>query len=116
MVQRATFNSAAIRVFDTFGDLIEDVSYRNAGVWNPITETQEPAATETVRMKASPFTRREIDGANVMIGDLKALIIQTELTLTPKIDDFLTWDGVDYLVRAVENVHQVLWRLQLRRV
>lgn len=116
MVMRAQFDSMAKRVFDTFGDLIEDVAYKRAGVWNPVTETQDPAASETVRIKASPFTRQEIDGANVMIGDLKALIIQTELTIIPKIDDTITWDGVDYLVRAVENVHKVLWRLQLRRV
>ncbi len=116
MVNRAVFQAAAVRLFDTFGDLIEDVTYTKPGAWDIVTETQTPASTETVRIKAAPFKRQEIDGDNVMVGDLNALIIQAEITATPEMDDTVLWDGVTYLVRAVENVHQVTWRLQLRRV
>lgn len=123
MVQRATFTSAAKTIFDAFGDLIENVSYRNAGVWNPITETEAPTTTETVRVAVREFTRAEqisVRGAvgklAIMSGDLQALIIVSEITITPKIDDILTLDTIDYLVRSVGDISKVLWRLQLRRV
>lgn len=123
MVQRATFDNAAKKIFDSFGDLIENVSYRSAGVWNPITETEAPTTTETVRVAIREFTRAEqisVRGAvgklAIMSGDLQALVIVSEITITPKIDDILTLDGVKYSVRSVGDISKVLWRLQLRRV
>ncbi len=121
---RAEFDAAAISIFDAFGDLIEDVTHTKPGAWDIVTETQTPASTETIRVALREYTRAEqfsARGANagnvdVMSGDLQGLVIQSEMTATPEIDDTLLLDGVTYLVRSIGNISKILWRLQLRRV
>jgi putative aminopeptidase FrvX len=113
---RATFNKAAIRLFDTFGDLIEGVVYSSIGPWDPTTESNTAVTQPDLRISARPPKREEADATGIMVGDLVALVIQSEMTATPKIDDRLALDGVDYIVRAVVDSHKVLWRLSLRRL
>lgn len=115
MSLRAEFDQAAKDIFDAFGDLIEDVTLSQPGAWNPITETQTPS-TESIRVSRKEFKREEADGQSIMVGDLECLAIKSEVTLTPKIDDTLTMESVDYLVRGVGNIQGILWRLHLRRV
>jgi uncharacterized protein with von Willebrand factor type A (vWA) domain len=114
-VSRAQFDAAAITIFNAFGDLIEDVTLSQPGAWDPITETQTPT-TESIRVARREFTRQEADGQSVMVGDLEAMAIISEVTATPKIDDTLIMDGVNYLVRGVGNNQGVIWRLHLRRL
>lgn len=124
MVDRAVFQAAAVRLFDTFGDIIEDVTYTKPGAWDIVAETQTPASVETIRVAFKEYTRAEqfsARGSNsgnldIMSGDIQGLVIQSEMTTVPEIDDTLVLDGVTYLAKAVGNVSKVLWRLQLRRV
>lgn len=115
MASKSSFNKTAIKVFNTFGDLIENVTYTIVGAWNPVTETTTNT-TEAIRISVSPVKKEEADGEQIMIGDMMALIIVSEMTATPKIDDFLTFGGADYVVRAVEDNHTITWKLLLRRL
>ncbi len=114
MPNRSAFEAAAVNVFNAFGDIIEDVTYTIVGVWNPVTETSS-ATTEAIRISIKPITRDESDG-EIMTGDSIATIIQAEMTAVPKIDDRITLDSIEYLVRAVVDKYKVLWELELRRV
>lgn len=114
MSVRAKFDQAAVNIFDAFGDAIDNVTYTITGAWNPVTETSSDTA-ETIRVSVKPITRDEADG-EVMTGDMMATIIQSEMTATPKIDDKLTLNSVDYLVRSVVDKYTILWELELRRV
>lgn len=115
MPNRAIFEAAAVNVFNAFGDIIEDVTYTSAGAFNPVTETTTGDATEAIRVSFKPLDKDEADG-DIMVGDTMATIIQSEMTLTPKIDDTLVLDGVNYIARSVVDKYKVLWELHLRRV
>lgn len=112
---RAEFDAAAIELFDSFGDLIENATLTIVGVWNPVTETSA-TTTEQIRVSIRPVTKEEADGAQIMVGDTMATAITSEVAATPKIDDQLTLLGVDYLVRSVADSHGILWKMGLRRV
>lgn len=123
MSLRAEFDAAAIGIFNAFGDLIEDVTLTIVGAWNPTTETSA-TTTEQIRVSISDATKAEgvatrgggVGKLDIMDGDLNALAITSEVTATPKIDDQLTLNGVDYLVRSVADSHGILWKMGLRRV
>lgn len=114
MASKSSFDATAIKIFNNFGDLIEDATYVITGAWNPVTETSSDT-NETIRMSVRAINREEPDGG-VMEGDLMATIIQSEMTATPKIDDRIAFNAVNYLVRSVADNHSILWQLELRRV
>ena len=114
MVNRAQFDKAAIKIFNSFGDIIEDVTYTISGAWDQATESATNS-TESIRVSVKPVTKEEADGAEVMIGDMVATVTVSEMTAVPKIDDLITLDSVDYIVRSATNKYKVLHELILRR-
>lgn len=116
MSMRGVFKKAGQSMFDAFGDLIYTGTYTALGAWDPVTEATTGDVAQTVRFALPPPGKQAESDDVPLTGDAVATMLADEFTGTPKTDDKVLIDGIDYLVSGVDNLSGVAWRLQLSRL
>lgn len=116
---RATIKQAARAGFAAAGDVAETVSYHTTvkGTYDPHAGATygDSAGAYAVQAVCEDYSAIEVDGAAVRMSDVKALILQADLPVTPATDDRITRGTTVYRVVAIgADPAGALWNLQLR--
>lgn len=122
----APFRSLATTLVGKFGKSAT-LGHIYTGAYNPVTGVaSQSESTLTVRGVVERYGTSEIDGVNVLRGDVKWTVAAAAVTKTPSPNDTVDFgettaggDPVLYTVLAVEPVYSgdlpALYVLQLRR-
>ena len=71
----------------TNGDFVDakyPITITNAGSYDPVTEDIAGGSSQSLSATLLEFDQREIDGSNIKIGDKRAIIVNSELTIDIK--------------------------------
>ena len=124
-ISEAFFQQQATLAFDSFGDIIKTVTYRSrtSGAYDESAGTRPVVETDySTRIVAfQDFINQkhfvELDLEDQRAKRARAIIIQTELTATPKIDDeIFTLQGSVWRVEKIANINNVIWDMIIRAV
>ncbi len=124
-ISTAFFQQQAVLAFNAFGDIIKDVTYRQrtAGTYDesagtrPVTESDETTRIVAFQQLGGDNNMSEINLEDLRVERARAIIIQSELTATPKIDDeILTLNGSTWRVEEIADINQVIWDLTIRAI
>ncbi|PKF33411.1 glutamate 5-kinase [Acinetobacter proteolyticus] len=87
--------------------------------WDPLTEThREIKQTYTGRgVLFGSYSQYEIQTLGVLATDKKAVVLQNEVTMKPKIDDeWFTPLGMFRVIHIQQDPAETIWKCQLRKV
>ncbi|EMP8702884.1 TPA: glutamate 5-kinase [Acinetobacter baumannii] len=87
--------------------------------WNPKTNTSENVVENYSGRGVlfGSYNQYEIQTLGVLATDNKAVILQNEVTMVPKIDDeWVTGLGTFRLIHIQQDPATTIWKCQLRRV
>ncbi|ENU24199.1 hypothetical protein F993_01515 [Acinetobacter proteolyticus] len=87
--------------------------------WDPLTEThREIKQTYTGRgVLFGSYNQYEIQALGVLATDKKAVVLQNEVTMIPKIDDvWFTPLGKFRVMHIQQDPAEAIWKCQLRKV
>lgn len=84
------------------------------GPFDPVTETR-PNITETYTGRGvfGSYSSREVDGARILSTDVKLIALQSEVTMTPAIDDVI--NGYRVIGPVQQDPAAASWTVQLRK-
>ena len=107
----------AVELIDRFGSTVT-LTRPATGEYDPATGTVNVTPQNvTSRAVRSQFHTQEIDGANVLTGDVKVLV-SPDIALEPQAGDSITLTGTTYRVMRCEEVKPgdsvVLYTVQAR--
>lgn len=112
-----TVRSAAQTAKNVTVDLWQDITYtvKSNRSYNPATGlVAETGTNYSVKALVTMYETAEL-GPHVESTDLKAMILQSELSVTPKKDDTVTYNGRDFnIIDFDRDVSNSFWYLQLR--
>jgi hypothetical protein len=116
----AIFEAAAQTIFKVAGDTLVSATYRRVSdsVYDPTTgDVVDTTTDQTVKMHLEEFSAMEINGTNVIRGDLKAMFPVADLSVTPEAKDKVQlrsewWEVID---AQNEDGALIVWTLHLRR-
>ena len=102
-----TINKAVYKAFDSLGDLKTSVTYSEfvgLGTYNPTTDSaNDTPVSHTLSVIIIDKQDDEIDGINVKRGDKEMIIRGYQLSFTPKINDYVTFNSERWNILALEN-------------
>ena len=117
----------------TFGTTVTAQAWtvlEQVGALEPVTYTAVPAPIRNletgqttaagtpyvVPMLLRGYRRTEIDGVQIVAGDLLGRVLQVRLPVTPSTRDTVTHGGIVWsIVSVAEGANGGWWRVQLRR-
>ena len=117
---QATLKNAAVAAFVAIDDIPKSCTYHPKGAtsYNPATGavTEGSQSDETVSFVFAGFTIDEIDGTTIKSSDMKALIPFSNISATPKVEDYLTENSVRWNVMGKrKDPADALWILHVRK-
>lgn len=124
-ISEAFFQQQAVLAFDSFGDIIKTVTFRSrtSGAYDesagtrPVIETDYSTRVVAFQDFINQKHLLEVDLEDQRVTRARAIIIQTELSVTPKIDDeIFTLQGSTWRVEKVANINNVIWDMIIRAV
>ena len=94
---KSTFQNAAETIIDAFGDVADTLNYHSLGTfsYNPITGGNTESGDSDVSIKAisDEIQSNEIQGRDVKMTDRKLLVANNDISVTPKVGDYVTISG-----------------------
>jgi len=106
----AICNKAAILAFDVAGTAImSPVTYHNMAnpaTYSPTTGVTQTDTNITARMLMEAAQDQPVEGSLIragFTGKVKATVITSELGMTPKSNDYVTWSGVKRIIESVQQ-------------
>ena len=118
MALQTTIQNAAASAKSATLNLWSDVTFK--AIAKSSYDTATGAVTNTITSSSiksliEEYTESQVDGENVKISDLKATILQTDLSGTPDTTDILTYSSKDYdIIKVKQDPANAIWELQLR--
>jgi hypothetical protein len=112
-----TVQSAAQTAKDATVSLWQDITYVEKTSRSYNTTTGAVTEGETSHSLKALVTKYDVEELNIHVegADLKAMVLQSELTPTPKKDDVVTYDSRDFvIVDFGRDLSNSFWYLQLR--
>lgn len=123
MSLKAAVIAAAKSAMTAIDDLATTITYTSVNpnkTYNPITDTTTGADTEvtSVPCALTQFKSDELDASILVITDRKLIIVSTDLSVSPKTNDFILTSGGDKyeVVRDISPPENVVYILHIRRV
>lgn len=99
-------------------DAVRTITLRKPGeTFDPLTNSVSYVNLDyNTRGVIGEFELEEINNSSVMPNDVRAIILQNELTETPEIDDLLISNlGTFKIVKVMQDPANVIWGLQCRK-
>ena len=118
---RETFQSGAASVISAFGNVaVTGLAYHSLGTYsyNATTgmQTESGAVNTTITYIPDEIQSKEIQDRNIKITDRKLLVANTDISVTPKVGDYVTIDGVKYnVVDWLTDPAEALYEIFVRR-
>lgn len=113
----ATVQAAAGTAKRVTESLWQNIVYKSqaASSYNPATGVVSGSSTDySIKALITEYERGDI-GAHIRATDLKAMILISDLAVTPSKDDTVTYDGNDLEVIDFDrDVSKSFWYVQLR--
>lgn len=103
---KETFQNGAESCIDAFGDVASTVTYHSLGVfaYNATTGGQSESGDSDISIKyiSDEIKSEEIQDRDVKMTDRKMLVANNDISVTPKVGDYVTlsstrYNVVDYL-------------------
>lgn len=118
-LSKAGLRKAAAGAFNAIGDVAEAATLRRAEVtYNTATGSGSTVNTDYQISQAvfTKFENFEVDKVMILSTDIKMLVQQSELTITPNIASDIIIRASKYhnIVRVSQDPASVLWIIQLR--
>jgi len=117
---RAAFAAAASAAFNAFGDIVDNATYYGGSAndtYDPATgAVTDGTSGRSIKIILTYFKRHELDSMDVLATDTKGLVRQSDLTVTPRVDDTITIGSDTYRVKyfRMDPAH-ALWTFVLRK-
>ncbi len=121
MGMKEAFQAAAIAAFNAAGNVKTSVTYHSLGTlgtYDPATGTSaETGGSDlSVSVLLTDFEAEEIDGKVILKTDQNLLIPVLSLSVTPKKDDTVVIDSVEWQVQDWKtDPAEALWEIQIRK-
>jgi len=117
---KSVFQNAAAAVVSGFGDVASSgVAYHSLGTfsYNATTgvSTESGSVDTTIKVIYDEIKSEEIQDRDIKMTDRKLLVANNDISVTPKVGDYVTIDGVkfnviDYLVDPAEALFVIFAR------
>ena len=105
------FKKAGSAMFTAFGDVIKGCTHKSVTGFNPVTEVATTVDQAGIRVAVKPAPRKKDNGEQAAKLSAEIVILQDEITLTPKTDDTIVIGSKEYVVRGVNDVSGIVFKL-----
>jgi len=112
-----TITQGVKAAFLATSDLAKPGTLTQPSTLDDVTETETPGTSTEPNVLVAAFKTTEVNGADVKMGDLKALVEADQVDFTPQVGQTLVLDGSTWDVRDVNDVAglHLMYVLQLRK-
>ena len=116
---KATFQNAASTIVSAFGDVGSTFIYHSLGTftYDPVTGGNIESGDSDVSINAisDEISSDEVQGRDVRMTDRKLLVANNDISVTPKVGDYVTIFGdrfnvIDYRVDPAEALYTLFCR------
>jgi hypothetical protein len=117
---KETFQNAAEVIVNGFGNVANSLSYHSLGTFSyaPTTGALTESGDSDVTITAiyDEIKSEEIQDRNIKMTDRKLLVANNDISVTPKVNDYVTIDGVQYnVVDFISDPAEALYEIYVRR-
>jgi len=99
---KETFQNAASAIITGFGDVASTIAYHSLGTfsYNPTTgaNTETGDTDTTIKQIPDEIKSEEIQGRDIKMTDRKLLVANNDISITPKVGDYVTISSARYNV------------------
>ena len=117
---QATFQSASAAIMSAFGDVAySNIAYHSLGTFSYNTTTggmtESGDVDTTIKTIFDETKSEEIQGRDILMTDQKLLVANLDISVTPKVGDYVTidskrWNVIDFIVDPALALYEIFVR------